>query len=52
MEDKIGIIIFNQFGINMNFDKKENVSIKKYSICDISREDMMFIIQFNISNGC
>ena len=47
MEDKIGIInFFNQFGINMNLDIKANVSIKKYSICDISHEDMMFLKNF------
>jgi len=47
MEDKIGIInFFNQFGINMNLDIKKNVSIKKYNICDISHEDMMFLKKF------
>jgi hypothetical protein len=47
MEDKIGIInFFNQFGINMNLDIKKNVSIKKYNICDISHEDIMFLKKF------
>ena len=47
MEDKIGIInFFKQFGINMNLDIEKNVSIKKYNICDISHEDMIFLKNF------
>lgn len=47
MEDKIGIInFFKQFGININLDIEKNVSIKKYNICDISHEDMIFLKNF------
>lgn len=44
IENKEGIKkFFKQFGINLNLNKHYNISKKKYSIKDISPENMLFL---------